>query len=141
MNTVTLGQTSPSITTVNYGTDLANTGDLDPNMIEVSGVNVLAQALVRRLLTPRGALIDDPNYGYYLVGEVGDDIGPGDVGRIAAQMDAEFLKDSRVSGSRTTAAFIGGVLTTSSVITSSLGPFPLVLAATQVTVTILKAPQ
>ena len=122
-----------------YGHDLACTNDLDPAMLEVDGVAGLAQALYRRIITPRGQLIDDPNYGFDVTQYVNDDVDQTAVSRCAAGVDAEFVKDERVVRSTTTAAFALGVLTVASVVTPSVGPsFRLTVAATAVTTTLLQ---
>ena len=127
--------------TTNYGYDLSCVSDLTPLMAEVSGRRLLSEALVRRLQTPRGALIDDPNYGYDLVGEVNDDLGPSDVGRIQANVQAEMLKDERVIAAAATATFLNGTLTVNIAITDGVGPFTLTLSVTSglLTVQLLEA--
>lgn len=62
-----------------YGTDLSCVVDLDAGLAEVTGNTLLAQALARRLITPRGGLLDDPNYGYDLTQFLNADIGPTDL--------------------------------------------------------------
>jgi hypothetical protein len=121
------------------GTDMSLLMDLDPMGTVVTGRLMLAQALIRRWTTPRGRLLDDPNYGYSVTDELNDDIGPYDISRIASNMDAEAVKDERVVSSSTTVQFIAstGVLNTSSIINDGSGPFPLVLAISAVTVEIL----
>lgn len=123
----------------NFGTDLSGITDLDPVLAEVSGLKMLGQALARRLITPRGTLCDDPNYGYDVRGELNDDLAPADVGRIASSIDAELRKDERVADSATTATLTAaGVLTTVTVVTPSAGPsFRLVLGISTVTVSVL----
>lgn len=134
------GATTPSYASVNYGSDLSCVTDLDPAMVETSGLHMLAQALCRRLITPRGTLIDDFNYGFDLRQFLGDDVGPADLARIASGVDAELLKDERVSASQTTVALAAqGVLNVVTTLTPSAGPsFQLVLAITNVTATLLQ---
>jgi len=128
-------------TTTDYGTAIPCVQDIDLSGNLVTGRAVLSQALARRLLTPRGRLIDDANYGYDVAGELGDDLGPNDVSVIAGNIDTEFRKDERVVDSSTVATLsvVGGLqtLTTTSTITDGDGPFPLVLGISGVTVTIL----
>lgn len=124
-----------------YGTDIAMTADLrglDPAFGSVTGRRCLAEALVRRLQTPPGRLIDDPDYGYDLIGEINDDLGPADAGRIAVEVTNEVQKDERVVSASTTASFALGVLTVSIEITDGAGPFRLVLAVTAVSATVLQ---
>lgn len=126
-------------TTTNYGSDMSLLMDLDPMGTVVTGRLLLAQALIRRWTTPRGRLLDDPNYGYAVTDELNDDLGPADINEIAANMDAEAIKDERVISSSTTVQFnaVDGNLITNTIVTDGGGPFKLVLSITDVTVTIL----
>ena len=74
------------------GTDLYCISDLDPAGRTVSGPEALAQAIARRLQTPRGALAaigDDPDYGLDLRDYVGDDVGaaPSTIGAVSGGAD------------------------------------------------------
>jgi hypothetical protein len=121
-----------------FGYDLSCVNDLDPGMAEVGGITVLAQALARRLITPRGQLIDDPNYGYDLNGFLNDDIDPiQDPPRIAAGIDLELQKDERVFSSTSQVTFATNVITTTTQVLSALGPFTFVLAVSNVTAQLL----
>ena len=132
------GSSTAKLQQVNYGSDLSCLNDLDPSMLETSGLHMLAQALCRRLITPRGTLIDDANYGFDLRQFLGDDLAPADVARISAGVDAELVKDERVAASQTTAGLLSGVLTVSTAVTPSSGPnFQLVVAVSAVTVALL----
>lgn len=126
------------------GSDIATVfkdgnADVDPTGAEVSGRLCLAQALVRRLLTPRGRLIDDPDYGYDLTGEINDDIDASDLARIRAGVEGELAKDERVVSviAELTYARKGGILTVNITVEDSAGPFQLVLAVTSVTVSVI----
>lgn len=98
----------------------------------VSGNLAVAQAMARRLQTPRGGLIDDPTYGYDLVGELNDDVNATDIARMSGLVNAECLKDERVSQASATVTFITGVLIVSIALTTSAGPFTLVLSVSSV---------
>lgn len=89
------------------GHDLACIQDEDPGQSEVDGWPCLAQALVRRLQTPQGMCLGDPDYGYDLIGEIDDDIDLGTAQQIGAAIDAEFLKDQRVQSSSTLVQLVG----------------------------------
>lgn len=142
--------------TTDFGQTVSCTFDLAPVGILISGLQVLSESLVRRLLTPRGRLLDDPDFGYELLGEINDDIDNASIATIGSNIDLEFVKDERVVSSRTSCFYmplsgsppIGsvpnippgtapGTLVTSSVINPGVGPFSLVLAASQVTQQIL----
>lgn len=122
-----------------FGTDWSCVMDLDPMGQMVTGRDVLSQALVRRITTPRGRLLSNPNYGYDVTGEINDDLSTQEVGQIASNMDAEFMKDERVVSSSTSATLTSdGVLTTTTTITDGAGPFPLVLQISAVGISILQ---
>jgi hypothetical protein len=116
--------------------------DFTEDFAEVSGRTVLIQSQLRRIASPRGTLIDDPDYGSDVTRYCNDDIDPRDVGSIAAEMDAEFVKDERVKSSTTTATLDDeGGLTTNSEIEDLFGPFSLVLSISKVTVKVLEVRQ
>lgn len=92
-----------------YGRDLSCVMDLTSSMAESTGRILLAEACARRLQTDRGELLDDPDYGYNIVGELGTDINLTDLARIQSQIDEELVKDERVSSSTTTAIWAGGI--------------------------------
>lgn len=119
------------------GTDLSCVQDMDAAGAEVSGRTCLAQAIARRLSTPRGRLIYDPNYGYDLTGEINDDVSPADIARITSNVNAECLKDERVVSTTVTATFANSTLVVTIVLTDGQGPFVLVLAVTSVSVSLL----
>jgi hypothetical protein len=136
--------TQPNV--LDLGSDLSCVSDLNPHMGVVSGRRLLAEAIARRLQTPKGALLDDPNYGYDLVGQLNADISQGDLGRIAAAITSECQKDQRVFSAAVTvvAATIPGAGNTSLLglkVTISLitgvGPFSLVIGVAGVTLTLL----
>lgn len=79
-----------------YGSDLSLEYDLDPMMTELSGNDplVVAQSAIRRLQTPRGGLVDDPDYGYDVRSLLKS---PDGSRRIGPRIQAELLKDDRLS--------------------------------------------
>ena len=123
---------------VDYGTDLSDVTDLTEDMAEVSGRLCMIQALARRIQTPRGTLIDDPNYGIDITDYLDADIADSSLSQVAGLVDAEFLKDERVIGSTTSVTSKNSVLTIQSQLQDGAGPFKLVLSVDQVTIAILK---
>jgi phage baseplate assembly protein W len=110
-----------------FGTTLSCTFDIDPMGATVSGLAALGQALIRRITTPRGRLLNDPNYGYDIAGELEDDVTTQQVNAIAANVDQELLKDQRVFSSSTTVTLeADGQLDVATQVQSALGPFSLV---------------
>ena len=124
---------------IDYGTDLSCTNDLTPLMTEVSGIQTLSEALYRRFITPRGANIYDPNYGYDLQTLLNDDLSPVNLGPYTTSIQNECLKDQRVQNATAVLQLLSnGVLIVTITITSGLGPFTLVLSVTALSVTILQ---
>ncbi len=139
---ITIPATLPGVVTPVFGRDLFCTTDLDPGMLEVDGLTCLGQALFRRITTPRGQVIDDPNYGFDVTQFLNDDLAQSDLARIAAGVDAEFLKDERVYRSSTTVTLLLNTLTVSCLVTPTQGPaFALVVSANQVTAQLLLTSQ
>lgn len=115
-----------------FGQDLSCLQDEDAVQSEVNGFTALAQALARRLQTPRGTLLGDSAYGYFVIGEIDNDVTAADVAKIGTNIDAEFVKDQRVLSSFTSATFSAGVLVTQSTITTTAGPWTLTLAISNI---------
>ena len=82
--------------TTDFGTDLDCADDLTAEMREVSGPIVLAQNLCRRLSTPRGMVIDAPNYGFDLRTLLHKGLTSTQVAEIPGVVRAEVVKDERV---------------------------------------------
>jgi len=124
-----------------FGTDLSLFPDLDVAGGLVSGNTCLAQALLRRLITPRGGLFYDPGYGTDIRGFIGDSLGPNSTGAIQQSIEREVLQDERVLGASASVAFVAatGVLIGHLNIQTSDGPFQLVISVTALSVTLLKA--
>lgn len=121
-----------------YGVDLSCVTDLDPVLRTVTGKTLLAQAIVRRLTTPRGMLIDDPNYGLDVREWLSMEMTPIVLARLRAAVRSELEKDERVSSVNVDTTFTNGVLTMNLFINANEDdPLSLVLAVTDVTVTIL----
>lgn len=120
---------------VDYGTDLSCTNDIASDGRMVTGFTVVAEALIRRLSTPRGRLIADPNYGLDLRQYINADMSPRDIAGLRAAVSAECAKDERVNAVRTLAVLdTVGVLTLTIEIDLGTESFTLVVAASDVTV-------
>ncbi len=128
------------MTAPNFGFDLWAQDDIDPTGRTVSGRLIVAQAIYRRLTTRRGGLLSDPNYGYDLEDLLNADVSPADIAAAQAAISAECLKDERVTGCTVTLSFMLDVLTVGIALDVGDGPFPLVLAVSQVGVQLLRAP-
>lgn len=119
------------------GSDFGGVTDLDPALPTVSGRRGLAQALARRLTTPAGALLDDPDYGYdtrLLVNA------PFNSAFVEARIAAECLKDERVDDVEVTVAFDSATQTVMIAIVvtpSGDDAFPLTLNVSNLNVELL----
>jgi hypothetical protein len=104
-----------------------------------SGFRVVAEAIVRRWMTPRGGLIDDPNYGFDLTDGLSDDLDKAGLARMANSASAEALKDERVSACDVTILLsAAGVFTVVGKVTTGQGPFRMVVSVSQVSVELLQ---
>ncbi len=121
----------------NYGTALSCVSDISAESRTVTGNRVVAEAIARRLMTPRGRLIGYPNYGYDLTQFVNADVGPRELAAMRAGIVAECLKDQRVAGATADVTLASDVLTVTIKLDAALGPFSLVLSVTALTVELL----
>lgn len=124
-----------------FGVDIAtpDAADIDPYFTTVSGWRGLGQALARRLVTPRGSLIDDDAYGYDLRSRLSDTFTAAEIAQIGAIAKRELEGDERVDSATVTATFTAGTLRVSAAIQTASGSFRLVLAVSSVTTEILAA--
>lgn len=126
--------------TIDYGTDIhtPDAMDLDPAFSFVSGLPALGEALARRLVTARGSLDGDPNYGHDVRQYLNDDTP--DTGAIGAAVSDELAKDERVDAVTASVRFdsaAGVLFITATGFASTVGPFRLVIAIDAVTVALL----
>lgn len=123
-----------------YGRDLSHVLDLTSDLAESTGRQLLAEALLRRLITDNGALLDDPDYGYNLFDFLNAEITPKTLSEMAARISAQFELDDRVQrgATRVEVSYTGGALIVTAVVRDGVGPFPFTLAISEVTATILR---
>lgn len=105
---------------------------------QASGFRVVAEAIARRWQTPRGGLINDPDYGFSILDYLQGDLAKADLARIASGASAEAEKDERVLSCDAEVDFSLGTLTVKATVNTAAGPFPLVLAVNQLTVALLQ---
>lgn len=121
-----------------FGTDLFGINDLDLAMREVSGRELLAQAIARRLQTPRGGLFYDNDYGYDLRALVNAPELPKKT--VETNIENEVLKDERILDAVVDVRYEGDPadqLFVRLLLRDGTGPFALVLSVSDVTVEIL----
>ncbi len=105
----------------------------------VSGFRVVGESIYRRWITPRGRLIGYPDYGTDLTQFINDDMSKRDIAAMNASLQAEALKDERVTGATVTSTLANdGTLTIVGVFDTGQGPFTLTIAASEVSVKILE---
>lgn len=87
-----------------YGTDcstfVGGKPDLDPRFALIDSPIVVAEACARRLMTPRGTLIGDPEYGFDLREMLGAKMTNVQRARIVSAIEEECRKDERVEACR-----------------------------------------
>ena len=127
--------------TIDYGEDLSCLDDLEEECRVVSDPKiVLAQALVRRWQTPRGMLLDDPDYGTDLCEFLNEDVDELTLVRFRSEVRSEALKDERVIDCTIVSSTFSretGRLTFEISIDASESLLRLVVAVTDVTVSLL----
>lgn len=123
-----------------YGTCMSTvasggTIDIAPG-VQASGVDVLAQSLVRRQMTPRGSALDAPNDGIDVRTFIKVGMTQTEVSQIPGVIRNELLRDERVKTCTVTASFnqVTNTMTIVENIQSAAGPFTLTLSVTSVTV-------
>ncbi len=127
------------MTQPDFGSCWSCVDDLVMPSTMASGFRVVAEAIARRWQTPRGALINDPNYGFDLSDFVNDDLSKAELSRIAHQAGAEAEKDERVLSCEVTVTFLtGGNLSVVGKVETAAGPFSLVVGVSQVSVSLLQ---
>lgn len=120
--------------------DISCITDLDPFMSTITNEReAIAQAVARRLQTPRGRLYFHPDYGFDVKAYLNADITPARLSELAQNVQAEVLKDERISSakvdcSQTTVENIRIALQ----LTTSDGPMRLALNVNDVTVELIR---
>lgn len=121
-----------SATGIDYGTDLDCPGGGHGLAWGLaSGPRNVANALSRRLVTPRGGLFYDPDYGFDVRSYLGVALTRGKLAELVQGAESECLKDVRVQALVATVDFIGNPsasLTMSFAVTLANGPtFDLIM--------------
>lgn len=113
-----------------FGTDLLWVDDLDPTHRLTSGTALVGQAIYHRLITPRGRLIDDADYGLGLIEQLHKAKTPVQYRALETLIRSEALKDERVERCDAKLTDLGAGRTDIQLsIDCSAGPFKLILSA------------
>lgn len=133
---------------MSYGSDLYMFDQLRTGRV-ATGTTLLAQAIYRRLTTPRGSLDDGDEgvvYGLDLAEFIGRQATPDAIANTGPALEAEILKDDRVASvTAVVSAVTGtdGLVETTVVLTvvpfdeTADGPFDMTLAVSDVNVSLL----
>lgn len=91
---VTTAPTGP----LGYGRDLSCVDDITPELAEVDprSTRGIGEAAIRRLMTPRGGLPDDPDYGLDLRALLNRGVADREAREIAGRIRLEVAKDDRI---------------------------------------------
>jgi len=126
--------------TVDFGTDLSLQDDVSPEFPEVTGLDVLRNACVRRLSTPQGDLFYDPAYGYDLTGMLSDSYTPSDIARMQTDIVRQLELDEMIDGASCTVSNVTfESMNVDILIRTALGPFSMTLEINNVSVKVLQA--
>lgn len=128
-----------------FGVDIDCRDDLPPTFSLASGLDNLGNAIARGLMTPAGFLADiDPeaaDWGYDLRGKINSKGTQSQLQEVVASAQAQILRDPRIQGVDVTNIFdrtaSSGKL--AATLETADGPFDLILAVSDVDVTVLGA--
>jgi len=126
-----------------YGfTFLAVGMDLSPSFTSVTGPAAVAQDLAHRLMTPEGGLFYDPEYeSIDLRSYLSKSLDAAEAFRLRAKVERALRQDERVDDVEVDVDFNppARTLTVTAEGASALGPFRLVVVASEAAVAILEA--
>lgn len=128
-----------------YGHDLACVFDLDPLMRELEGTDrmVLIEAILRRVTTGEGLLIDDESYGKDIRRELSRDLDDAQLALLGLEYSAQIERDERVLSADVRVTMLAGEtpgtrrLRMTIGVTDADGPFTLTTNVSALTVTLL----
>jgi len=124
---------------VDFGSDISTFPTLDPNFRLITGTQVIFEAVLRRLMTPRGSLAYDLDYGTDVRGMLNASTTSSELFALQASIEAEAEKDERVLRADAVITQLQTfVYRIDLSLTTSAGPFLLVLAATPTALTVLR---
>ena len=109
----------------------------------VSGKRLVAEALCRRLITERGTLLDDPNYGFPIANLIQGGFTPAKRDAIPGLIRLELKKDERVDVVTTVLvpAPQFSIRLYINVVARDVGPFDFAIGIDEVTVRVLQLPE
>lgn len=114
-------------------------GDLDPTFELITGPRVVAEAVARRLMTPRGGLVRNPAYGTDLRQWVNGSLTNARRAALRSAIAGEASQDPRVESIEVELVEVGSAMRVSITGRCAAGPFDLVLDPADLTVDLLNA--
>lgn len=128
-----------------YGTDLAGVYDIPANFAAVTSKLNVAYAIARRLITPRGALIGDPDYGENIREDINMEYSERDLREREGRVRSECRKDERVNDADVQVTFVRSTGRMDVAIALDLNdgeePFRFIIAIDKVTVALIREGQ
>ena len=126
---------------IDVGSFVGDPAGIDPGFGLISGIDAVAQCVARRLLTPRGTLVDAPDVGIDLRSYLNEAITDAMLSQIRSDVVQEATGDERVLDAAAEVSFDAttGTLTVQVQGDTATGPFQLALAVTSMTATLLQA--
>lgn len=123
---------------VDFGSDILVFPGLDVTMTAVTGTRVVAEAVAKRLITPRGLLWRHPNYGFDLRQFLNDVVDDALLFRIKDGVERQAEEDERVFSAQADVSFDSGSkkLSVKLSLQTNEGPFDLVLLITELNVSV-----
>lgn len=124
-----------------FGQDVSTFPDLDPAFSPLVGSRVVAEAVARRLSTPRGIIPSCPDYGLDVRSWLNESVTTAKLDRWKREIALELQKDERIASVSATLAYDSARLELKIAleVEAADGPFRLVLLVTAVTVALLDA--
>lgn len=114
-----------------FGTDISTFPDLDPHLRLISGQRVVAEAVARRWLTPRGSVPYDETYGEDVRAYLNARVDGPRLRALEAALQAQAVADERVASAQVSLTWSGTPgrlqLRVAARLVTALGPFALTL--------------
>jgi hypothetical protein len=125
------GPPLPTQTVTGFGVDLDCADDVLESMALAPPVRALAQAVYRRLITPRGMVLDAPDYGFDLRSLLSKGMTQADLATVPGVARAEVTKDERIADATASARMLDAATLELTIrCVTGVGPFELVLDVT-----------
>jgi len=114
------------------GSDVAGVFDVDATLSVATGLQALAESILRRVTTPRGSLIDAPTYGIDIRSFIGEAV---TASRVEQELSEQVEEEEEVLSHHVTVTVDQRTSTMSIAIkaVASEGPFELTVEASELT--------